>query len=189
MYKILLGSNSPRRNELLQQLGYDFTKVVIDCNEDFDPEMKPELVAEYLANKKSNAYDKLRGKEVLITADTTVICDGKILNKPLDADEAVEMLSLLNGNTHQVCTGVAFRSLDKGMLSFTCTTSVTIADMDRSEIEYYIRNYKPFDKAGAYGIQEWYGLAQVKSIEGSYYNVVRLPTHEVYQKLKHHYGV
>jgi septum formation protein len=187
--KLLLGSNSPRRNELLIQLGYTFTKVKIDCNEDFLSSLPIEEVAEYLAKKKSLAYTSLSENEILITADTVVISEGKILNKPKDREEARTMLTMLSGKIHQVKTGICIRSLEKGESLDTATTSVTIKELTDKEILFYIDTYKPYDKAGAYGIQEWFGLTCVSSISGSYYNVVGLPTDLLYKRLKQLYGI
>jgi septum formation protein len=187
--KILLGSNSPRRNELLTQLGYVFTKVKIDCDEVFSSSMPVEEVAEYLAKKKSLAYTSLNENEILITADTVVIADGQILNKPKDREEARSMLTMLSGKSHLVQTGLCIRSLEKDALLDTTTTRVTVKKLTDEEITFYIETYKPYDKAGAYGIQEWFGLACVSSISGSYYNVVGLPTDLLYKRLKNSYGI
>jgi septum formation protein len=186
--KLLLGSNSPRRNELLGQLGYTFTKVTIDCDESFDITMPSEEVAAYLAEKKSLAYSGLKDGEVLITADTVVINNDNILNKPVDADEAFAMLNALSGSDHLVKTGVCIRSKNKKSV-FTKTTMVQVNELSKKDIEYYINNYKPYDKAGAYGIQEWFGIAMIKEIQGCFYNVVGLPTSELFKRLKNDYNV
>ena len=186
--KLLLGSNSPRRNELLAQLGYSFNKVAIACDEDFEASMNSNEVAEYLACKKSMAYPGLQKDEILITADTVVINDHHILNKPADANEAYRMLSSLSGGTHLVQTGVCIRSMEK-QISFTSTTEVVVDDLSDEEILHYVEVYKPYDKAGAYGIQEWFGLALVKEIKGCFYNVVGLPTSELFKRLKNDYNV
>ena len=183
MSKLLLGSNSPRRNELMAQMGFDFTKVSINCNEDFNEEMDVMEVAAYLAEKKSNAYTDLQSGELLITADTTVVTNDTILNKPLDENEARIMLQLLSGSVHKVITGVALRSLDDDIDVFSNVTEVWVAELSKEEIEYYVSEYKPLDKAGAYGIQEWFGLTQVSRIEGCYYNVVGLPCNKLFKRL------
>ena len=187
--KLLLGSNSPRRNELLSQLGYSFTKVKIECDEDFSSAMPVEDVAGFLARKKSLAYDSLGDDEILITADTVVIAEKTILNKPTDQEEARSMLTMLSGKSHLVQTGVCIRSLSKGESVETSTTRVTVKELTTEEIDFYIETYKPYDKAGAYGIQEWFGLACVTSLSGSYYNVVGLPTDILFKRLKNDYGL
>ena len=183
---ILLGSNSPRRNELLAQLGLDFTKVSITCDEDFSPDMAVGKVAEFLANKKSMAYKELQDSDILITADTVVVSEGIILNKPADRAEAIHMLSTLSGKEHSVQTGVCIRSVAK-QESFTSETLVKLRKISQEDIAHYVDTYKPYDKAGAYGIQEWFGLAQVESISGSFYNVVGLPTDQLFKRLKNDY--
>jgi septum formation protein len=183
---ILLGSNSPRRNELLAQLGFDFTKVSITCDEDFSPDMAVGEVAEYLANKKSMAYSGLQDSDILITADTVVIAEDIILNKPADRAEAIHMLSTLSGKEHSVQTGVCIRTVRK-QESFTSETVVKLRKISQDDIAHYVDTYKPYDKAGAYGIQEWFGLALVESISGSFYNVVGLPTDQLYKRLKDDY--
>ncbi|HBN02688.1 MAG TPA: septum formation protein Maf [Bacteroidetes bacterium] len=186
--RLLLGSNSPRRNELLGHMGYTFDKIAIYCDEAFDIEMPATEVAEYLANKKSNSYTSLRKNELLITADTVVIYNETIMNKPQDRDEAFYMLSQLNNTTHLVQTGFCLRTLDK-TISSTCSTEVTVDVLSPEEINFYLDNYQPYDKAGAYGIQEWFGLTKVKHINGCYFNVVGLPCSELYKRLKNDYGV
>jgi septum formation protein len=184
---LLLGSNSPRRNELLAQLGFDFTKVSITCDEYFSPDMAVGEVAEYLANKKSMAYSGLQDSDIIITADTVVISEGIILNKPADRVEAIYMLSTLSGKEHSVLTGVCIRSVAK-QESFTSETLVKLRKISHEDIAHYVDTYKPYDKAGAYGIQEWFGLALVESISGSFYNVVGLPTDQLYKRLKNNYN-
>jgi septum formation protein len=181
--KLLLGSNSPRRNELLAQLGYSFTKVKIDCGEDFSATMDVNTVAGYLAEKKSQAYAVLQTDEILITADTVVIADGEILNKPADKAEATRMLQMLSGKSHLVQTGLCIRSVNGGKTVDTETTLVYVNELTDTQIAYYVDTYKPYDKAGAYGIQEWFGIACVSRIEGSYYNVVGLPTDLLFKRL------
>ena len=186
--KILLGSNSPRRNELLTQMGIDFTKVIINCDENFDEAMPPFKVASFLSQKKSKAYAALQENELLITADTVVVNGDEILNKPVDSLEAAKMLRSLSGNSHEVITGVTLRTIDKEV-SFSSSTKVWIDELSPADIEHYISKYKPYDKAGSYGIQEWFGLACVSSITGSYYNVVGLPTELVHKRLKNAYDI
>ena len=185
---IILGSNSPRRNELLAQLGFEFTKVSITCDEYFSPDMAVGEVAEYLANKKSMAYSGLQDSDILITADTVVISEGIILNKPADRAEAIHMLSTLSGKEHSVQTGVCIRSVAK-QESFTSKTAVKLRKISQEDIDHYVDTYKPYDKAGAYGIQEWFGLALVECISGSFYNVVGLPTDQLHKRLKDDYYV
>jgi len=186
--KILLGSNSPRRNELLAQMDIPFTKVKIECEEDFDEAMPAEEVPEYLSQKKSMAYTDLLAGELLITADTVVVNGTRILNKPKDANEATTMLNSLSGSEHKVITGVTLRTLEK-TVSFSSTTRVKINELSDNDIEHYISKYKPYDKAGAYGIQEWFGLSQVERIEGCFYNVVGLPCNLLFKRLKNDYNV
>ncbi len=185
--KILLGSNSPRRNELLAQMDIPFTKVSIDCDEDFDPKKPPAEVPVYLSIKKSNAYTNLAADELLITADTVVIQGTEILNKPGDAQEAEKMLRSLSGNSHSVVTGVTLRTLQKAV-SFSSTTRVWVGELTAKDIHHYITNYEPYDKAGAYGIQEWFGLSQVEKIDGCFYNVVGLPCSLLFKRLKNDFN-
>ena len=183
-YNILLASASFRRRELLAQLGVQYSLVKPSQEEEFVPaDIWVEDVSEYLACQKSNAYKELQGNDLLITADTTVIVEGKILGKPKDYSDAFQMLRLLSGKTHLVVTGVCLRSVEK-TVSFSVKTEVTFSALDDEEIRFYIENYKPFDKAGAYGIQEWIGYIGVESIHGSYFNVMGLPIQRLYQELK-----
>ncbi|PCJ67383.1 MAG: septum formation protein Maf [Bacteroidetes bacterium] len=184
--KLLLGSNSPRRNELLSQMGYQFTKVSIDCDEQFDVGMPTSEVAAYLAEKKSMTYAELKADEVLITADTVVILNDKILNKPINREEAFEMLQSMSNSTHEVKTGVCIRDVHSKEV-FTSTTEVEVKELSEEEISFYVDTYKPYDKAGAYGIQEWFGLVAVKGIKGCFYNVVGLPTSELFKRLNDNY--
>lgn len=183
--KILLGSKSPRRQELLKQLEIEFDVVSIDCDEDFG-DMPALDVAEFLAVKKSNAYDDLKTGEILITADTTVVLGDEVLNKPSNEKEAKEMLIKLSNNTHEVVSGVCIRSLNQ-KISFSERTQVTFAEITASEMDHYISEYKPFDKAGSYGIQEWIGLSKITGISGCYYNVMGLPCARLYAELKKFY--
>ena len=184
-YKILLGSNSPRRREILSSLRIPFTVVTLEgIDESYPEDMDLDKVSEYISNKKAEAYlSRILDNEMIITADTIVICDGKILGKPKDKNEAMEMLHFLSGKTHKVTTGVTVATKEK-RVSFTSETYVTFADLTEDEIRYYVDTFSPLDKAGAYGIQEWIGAAAVAKINGSFYNVMGLPIHRLYQVLK-----
>ena len=181
---LILSSNSPRRQELLRALGYTFQIKIKPTEEDFPDEMPCEKVAEFLARKKAEVFLKEEISEsVLITADTVVCLDNQILNKPVDAKNAAVMLQNLSGKKHEVITGVCIRSADK-KVSFSETTGVYFKLLSEEEIVYYVSNFRPFDKAGAYGIQEWIGMIGVEKIEGSYYNVMGLPLHRLYAELQ-----
>ena len=184
-YKILLASKSPRRRELLQQLRIPFNVVTLGGIDESFPDSVPLVdVPQFVSEKKADAFQKIIiDNELVITADTMVICENKILGKPHDAKEAKEMLSLLAGKTHQVATGVTVTAKDR-RTSFTTVTEVTFSPLTDEEISYYVNNYQPFDKAGAYGIQEWIGAVAVSGIKGSYHNVMGLPIHRLYQELK-----
>ncbi|WP_018477973.1 Maf-like protein [Pontibacter roseus] len=179
---ILLASNSPRRKELLASLGLSFDVRVKEVNEDFPEHMRREEVAEYLASHKAEAYAADLQDEVLITADTIVCLRERILNKPADAAEAFEMLRSLSGTSHEVITGVCLLT-QEGKTVFHDVTKVYFKELTDEEINYYILHYKPFDKAGAYGIQEWIGMIGIEKIEGSYFNVVGLPVQKLYTHL------
>ena len=181
--KILLASNSPRRKELLKELGFDFEVVSVDCDEVYPGHLQVDKIAGYLSELKSNAFRPLNEKELLITADTIVALDGEILGKPNDEFHAKEMLQKLSGKTHQVYTGITLKTVTK---TFTKTdvANVEFDEIHDEEIDYYIKKYKPFDKAGSYGIQEWLGMAKIKNIQGSFYTIMGLPTHLVYSLLK-----
>lgn len=181
--KILLASNSPRRRELLQNLGYDFDVVSVECVEVFPDQMPAKEVAEYLSILKSDAYNLLEKDEILITADTTVVLGEEILGKPADEEDARLMLKKLSDKTHQVYTGITIRSIDK-IISATDVADVDFDILNDDEINYYIKNFKPYDKAGSYGVQEWLGMAKIRQIRGSFYTVMGLPTHLVYRLLK-----
>lgn len=181
--KLILASASPRRQSLLSEAGLKFEIVVKPVNEDFPPELKREQVALYLAAKKASAYiDEVKNGYTVITADTIVCLDEEILNKPAGYDEAVEMLGKLSGRTHEVITAVCIRNSSQSR-SFHVKTSVTFREITTGEIDWYVTNYSPFDKAGAYGIQEWIGLVAITKIDGSYNNVVGLPVAELYREL------
>lgn len=181
--KLLLASNSPRRKELLEKLGFQFEVVSIDCEEIYPPELEVEKIAEYLSILKADSYGTLNKEEVLITADTIVALENEILGKPKDEIQAKEMLKKLSGKTHQVYTSFTVKNRAQS-ISKTDVASVTFENLTASEIDFYIKNYKPFDKAGSYGIQEWLGMAKIQKLEGSYYTVMGLPTHLVYSVLK-----
>lgn len=177
---IILFSKSPRRQELLKGMGYAFEVQTKDVDESFPASLAPHEVAEYIAKNKALAFDnELSPNELLITADTVVAIGSEILGKPSDSADAYRMLKMLSGTTHQVYTGVCLLHQHQ-LISFTDTTEVEIKELSDEEINYYIEQYKPYDKAGAYGIQEWFGLIAVKSIKGSYTNVMGLPTEKLY---------
>ena len=184
-YKILLASKSPRRRELLGQLRIPFTVISIgDIPESYPDTLAADDVPEYLSLQKASAYHKmLRDNELLITADTVVIYDKKIYGKPADEKEAFRMLSELSGHTHHVVTGVTVATRNN-KVSFSCSTDVEFAEIDPEDISYYLDNFRPMDKAGAFGIQEWIGCVAVKGIRGSFYNVMGLPVHQLYQVLR-----
>lgn len=181
--KIILGSGSPRRKDLLQQLGFDFEVNVIPVAENYPKSLKAEEVAPYLSEVKAKAHDQLKDSEVLITADTVVIFDGKVLGKPECAAEANKMLTQLSDNKSQVVTGVTLKT-SQGVKTFSETTTVYFNTLTPSEIDYYIKHYQPFDKAGAYGIQEWIGQIGIYRIEGCFYNVMGLPLSRLWNELK-----
>lgn len=184
-YKILLASKSPRRRELLSQLRIPFNVISIGgIDETYPSSIATEDIPQYLANMKADAYMKtFCDNELIITADTLVILGDKVLGKPKDHDEAVSMLKDLSGKNHKVITGVCLSTHGR-RISFSATTEVRFADLSDESIEYYVENFLPYDKAGAYGIQEWIGCVAVESISGSYYNVMGLPVHQLYNELK-----
>lgn len=183
MKKIVLSSNSPRRKELLGELGIDFeVRVIEGIDETYPKELSVEEVPQYIAREKARVY--IVGKdEVLLTADTVVVLGNEIMGKPHDEADAMRMLRQLSGKTHQVITGVCLKTCDK-QVTFSDITDVSFAELTEEEIKFYVDNFRPLDKAGAYGIQEWIGLAGVTGINGSYFNVVGLPVHRVYAELK-----
>ncbi|MFN8257830.1 MAG: Maf family nucleotide pyrophosphatase [Bacteroidales bacterium] len=183
--KIILASQSPRRQELLSGIGVDF-KVILkdDIDEDFDPEMDLKEIAPFLARKKADSYhDIIDNETIIITADTIVCAQNKVLNKPSGEKEAVLMLQFLSGKKHTVITGVCIKSKTQEIV-FSTSTEVYFRKLERAEIEFYVKKFRPYDKAGAYGIQEWIGYTGITSIKGSYFNVMGFPVHEVYEKLK-----
>ena len=187
-YKLILASNSPRRKELLAGLGVPFeVRVLQDIDEHYPENLPVNEVARYIAKEKADAYRRIvAADELIITADTVVIVGDEILGKPVDEADAVRMLRLLSGRTHQVTTGVCLLTAEKERC-FDVTTDVTFKALTDEEIHYYVDCYRPFDKAGAYGIQEWIGYIGVTGLNGSYYNVMGLPVQRIYQELTKHY--
>lgn len=182
--KIVLASKSPRRQELIKELGFDFEIRTKEVDEIYPSELDPYKVPEFLAALKSTSIvPTLVQNEVLLTSDTIVLSEGRILGKPNSEQEASEMIQSLSGKVHEVITGVQLKSLAK-TISFSSITQVYFTELTTDEISYYVQKYKPMDKAGAYGIQEWIGYIGVSKIEGCYYNVMGLPIHDVYQRLK-----
>ena len=180
---LILSSNSPRRKELLAGLDIPFeVRVIEDIDESYPDTLPTGEIAEYIAQKKAAAYE-VGNDEVLITADTIVVLDDQILGKPADAEEAKQMLHSLSGKTHHVITGVCLKSRDQ-QHHFSVISEVTFKTLAEEEISYYVENYKPFDKAGAYGIQEWIGYIGVTGLSGSYFNVMGLPVQRIYEELK-----
>lgn len=181
-YQVILGSHSPRRRELLKMLDIPFTAVSLNADESFPADLQAEEIAEYLAEKKSIVY-ALKENELLITADTIVWVDNRVINKPADIEEAKMMLKLLSGKMHSVYTGVCIRTIHHTLI-FSDESKVYFKSLSDEEIAYYANKYQPLDKAGAYGVQEWIGAVGIHKIEGSYFNVMGLPVHLVYQHLK-----
>lgn len=180
--ELLLGSQSPRRSELLKSLGFTFQTVRIECEETYPQSLEVSKIAEYLAIEKSTHFFELMSSQILLTCDTIVALGEEVLGKSKDADEAKEMLLKLSGKVHTVYTGVCLRTVDQ-TVSFTQSAEVEFESLSSSEIDFYIENFKPFDKAGSYGIQEWIGMSKIKSLTGSFYTIMGLPTHRVYQEL------
>lgn len=184
-YKIILGSNSPRRKELLAGLDIDFeVQVVPGIDESYPASMQAEDIPLFIAKKKAMAYwDSMTENELLITADTIVWTFDKVLGKPTDRESAIQMLRILSGHEHKVITGVCVSTKSRSV-DFSVSSTVCFAKLTEAEIEYYVDKYKPFDKAGAYGIQEWIGYVGVEAIKGSFYNVMGLPVQRLYSELK-----
>ena len=194
---IILASNSPRRKELLAGLGIPYDVFVLQgIDESYPDDLPANEVAEYIARKKAKAYrNEIRSTKneklsiincqlsIILTADTIVVCDGEILGKPHDADDACAMLRKLSGKTHQVYTGYCLQTADKTVSGTVCS-DVTFKELSDEEITYYVEKYKPLDKAGAYGIQEWIGYIGITGIRGSYYNVMGLPVQRIYEEIK-----
>ena len=182
-YKVILASKSPRRQELLRGMGVRFDCITKETPEQY-PEMPLKKVAGYLSRQKSMAFsdEELPEHYLLITADTVVIAENEILGKPVDRADALRMLNLLSGKTHVVVTGVTLRSKER-TTTFSVSSSVTFATLNREVMEHYVDQYRPFDKAGAYGIQEWIGYVGISGLRGSFYNVMGLPTQRLYNAL------
>jgi len=182
-YNIILASKSPRRQYLLKELGLDFKLQTKDTEESFSNTLKAQEIPLYLCEKKAKAFElDLKDRDLLITADTIVWVEDQVLNKPEDHNDAVRMLKLLSGKKHQVYTGVCLTSKQKTK-SFFAVTDVYFKNLSDDEIEYYIKNYNPYDKAGAYGAQEFIGYIAIEKIEGSFFNVMGLPIRELYDEL------
>jgi septum formation protein len=183
-YRIILASQSPRRQQLLHELGVTFDVVAKDFDESYPAGLKREEIALFLAKSKASQLIKeLKDNEIIITADTIVWCNSKVLGKPVSREDAFRMLREISENTHEVITGVTLLSKKKEK-TFSVTTKVTFETLTDEDIYYYIDSFNPFDKAGAYGIQEWIGLAACSHIEGSYFNVVGLPVQSLFNELK-----
>lgn len=184
-FKIILASNSPRRKELMSGLGIDYIiRTLPDVDETYPDTLVGAEIPEFIAREKADAYRQIMEPgELLITADTIVWLDGIVLGKPKDRQEAIEMLQQLSGKLHQVFTGVCLTTTE-WQKSFTATSDVLFAELTDDEIEYYVDRYKPMDKAGAYGVQEWIGYVGVNSISGSFYNIMGLPIQRLYTELK-----
>ena len=182
-YHIILASGSPRRHQFLKDLNVNFIVEHKSIKEDFPDNLKGSEITDYLAKLKAEVFLKqLRDREILITSDTIVWHNEKAMGKPETTSEAFKMIESLSGKTHEVITSVTFTTTEC-QKTVNCTTQVTFRDLTKDEIDYYIENYHPLDKAGAYGIQEWIGLVGITGIEGSHFNVVGLPTHLVYKTL------
>lgn len=184
-YNIVLASNSPRRKELLQRMGVNFkVRTLLGIDESYPDSLRGEDIVRYISRNKAQAYrSSMAPNELLITADTIVYVEGEVMGKPKTAEQAKEMLHKLSGKSHQVITGVTIVTADRTE-DFGVTSQVKFAEITDEEINFYVDNYLPFDKAGAYGIQEWIGIVAVEEIKGSYFNVVGLPVQRLYQKLK-----
>ena len=182
-YRVILASGSPRRQQFLKELDVDFEIQLKDIEEIYPEHLQAEEITNFLAKLKASAFTLvLKQDDVLITSDTIVWLNNKALGKPKDYDDAFEMLTEMSGTTHKVITSVCLKTVDKEIVFYE-ETLVTFAKLSSEEIKYYLDNYKPFDKAGSYGIQEWIGLVAIEKIEGSYANVVGLPTHRLYEEL------
>jgi septum formation protein len=185
LYHIVLASNSPRRKELLSGLGIPFeVRIIPDIDESYPKELLPAEIPCYIARKKADAYrTAIKENELIITADTVVVLDEQIIEKPVDRDDAIRMLHLLSGRTHEVITSVVMTTLEK-QVEFSVHSMVDFAVLEDEEITHYIDTFQPYDKAGAYGIQEWIGYIGVQGISGSFYNVMGLPVQRLYRELK-----
>jgi len=183
-YKVILASNSPRRKELLAGLGVDYeVRTLPDVDESYPETLQGADIPLYIAKEKADAYvAMMQPGELMITADTIVWLDGKVLGKPRDRENALQMLRTMSGRTHEVFTGVCITTTD-WQRSFTAQTEVRFATLSEEEIAYYVDNFQPMDKAGAYGVQEWIGFIGVENISGSYYNIMGLPVQKLYREL------
>lgn len=188
MQKLIVASNSARRQQLMKDAGFEFEVHVLDVDEALDEDVSNEMAAEYLAEKKNKAYRAIFKDEVILTSDTVVISNKDILGKPLDKKDAFRMIASMSGKSHEVVSGVCISSPEH-KVSFSDVTKVQFEELSPAEIEHYIKNYQPFDKAGSYGIQEWIGMVGIKSIQGSFYNVMGLPINKVYQTLRSDFGI
>ena len=182
-YQIILASGSPRRQKFFKELEIPVSVDVRPIEEVYPKELKEEEITEYLSKLKADAFDDLKQNQILITSDTIVYNDAEALGKPAERQDAIRMISSLSGKDHEVITSVCFTTYN-GQKVLSHKTRVFFSELSKDEIEYYVDNYKPYDKAGAYAIQEWIGLIGIEKIEGSYFNVVGLPTHLVYKTLK-----
>ena len=183
-YKVILASGSPRRRELMAGLGVNYeVRILPDVDESYPDTLQGEGIPLYVAKEKADAYiPMMQPDELIITADTIVWLDGKVLGKPRDREDALQMLRTMSGRTHEVFTGVCITTTD-WQRSFTAQTEVRFATLSEDEIIYYVDNFKPMDKAGAYGVQEWIGFIGVENISGSYYNIMGLPVQKLYREL------
>ena len=182
-HRIILASGSPRRQQFLKELDVDFEIHLKDIEEIYPEHLQAEEITNFLAKLKAAAFvADLEENDILITSDTIVWLNNKALGKPKDYDDAFEMLTEMSGTTHKVITSVCLKTIDKEVVFYE-ETLVTFTALSSEEIKYYLDNYKPFDKAGSYGIQEWIGLVAIEKIEGSYANVVGLPTHRLYEEM------
>ena len=181
-HKIILATGSPRRQQFFKDLALDFDIRLREVEEVFPPHLKASEITDYLAKLKADAFDDLRPDEILVTSDTIVWHDGKALGKPKDYDDAIAILEALSGSTHEVYTSVCFKTTSRTDV-ISDVTKVTFNPLTRQQIEHYLEAFKPYDKAGAYGIQDWIGLVAVRKIEGSYANVMGLPVDKVYAYL------
>lgn len=182
--KVILASGSPRRRELMAGLGVNYeVRILPDVDESYPDTLQGEEIPLYIAKEKADAYiPMMQPDELIITADTIVWLDGKVLGKPRDREDALQMLRTMSGRTHKVFTGVCITTTD-WQRSFTAQTEVRFATLSEDEIIYYVDNFKPMDKAGAYGVQEWIGFIGVENISGSYYNIMGLPVQKLYREL------
>lgn len=181
-HNLILASGSPRRQQFFKELDLDFTIQLKPVDETFPDHLQGAEITDYLAKLKAAAFTDLQATDILVTSDTIVWFNGVALNKPEDRDEAYAMIAALSGNSHQVITSVAFTTKE-GQTVINDTTTVTFKMLTEAEINYYINNYQPYDKAGGYGIQEWFGYIAVTRLEGSYFNVMGMPLHKVYETL------